>query len=684
MYRNFYLEAKRKLKLNLPDYLGCTSVLNALHNTELPLSESAIIQYGDNHYLTTNPSPDEINASIWAIENHCNIKLDAPDSTALYNLLNAYFTATRYTNPLRLLLLTSPGTLDPALAAVRNLIHVGKYGNCDVTELAKINPFGCNPVPVQIGSNIIVNPSLVKKSGVLCSLEPDFNSCYNGWQTVFDFPSTRSNELLLVAANCEDQSDGAKNNFTQPLHPGTIYRLRFKYRAATTYNGANYPGFNTLIVQLGNVGSTPQAPVYIASGPEAGCVAPYIQSPGSFTLDDATTPANVALTNGAFLFKKQLSSSDLNYQQFEVYFRSGAPFATSLNMMAYTSNSSSSAALLRDFELVPVERKCFPYPGDPDFEYSIDWNVVASQCIFRANEERADLIAHAQDLLLENQITEYNRAYNCFDNVTEMLQYGYTPKEYHYTLYYYDQAGNLVQTAPPAGVVPNNDGPPLLSKLTTYQYNSYNQLTSQTTPDAGTSKFWYNNKAQLRLSQNAKQANPENKKFSYLKYDPIGRTTESGELTSATLWQSLQDIPAAIEERDFPLQSLETLSDITWTTYDINAGVAEFTQLNTRNRVSYTETTDTNNLPGNLDNIRTYFNYDAHGNVTDVLQHLADGFDKKIKYSYDLVSNKVNYVFFQFKAADEFAHKYSYDADNRIQTVSTSTDRFSWHQDAFV
>lgn len=25
--------------------------------------------------------------------------------------------------------------------------------------------------------------------------------------------------------------------------------------------------------------------------------------------------------------------------------------------------------------------------------------------------------------------------------------------EYHYTLYYYDQAGNLVKTVPPAGVV---------------------------------------------------------------------------------------------------------------------------------------------------------------------------------------------------------------------------------------
>jgi hypothetical protein len=31
----------------------------------------------------------------------------------------------------------------------------------------------------------------------------------------------------------------------------------------------------------------------------------------------------------------------------------------------------------------------------------------------------------------------------------------YQLSEYHYTLYYYDQAGNLVKTLPPDGVQPN-------------------------------------------------------------------------------------------------------------------------------------------------------------------------------------------------------------------------------------
>ncbi|MBN8785275.1 MAG: hypothetical protein J0G98_19605 [Terrimonas ferruginea] len=37
----------------------------------------------------------------------------------------------------------------------------------------------------------------------------------------------------------------------------------------------------------------------------------------------------------------------------------------------------------------------------------------------------------------------------------ETFTASYLPKEYHYTLYYYDQAGNLVKTVPPAGVRPD-------------------------------------------------------------------------------------------------------------------------------------------------------------------------------------------------------------------------------------
>ncbi|MBK8705988.1 MAG: hypothetical protein IPN33_22155 [Saprospiraceae bacterium] len=83
----------------------------------------------------------------------------------------------------------------------------------------------------------------------------------------------------------------------------------------------------------------------------------------------------------------------------------------------------------------------------------------------------------------------------------------YEDKEYHFTLYYYDQAGNLVKTIPPEGVryvtaaadfqTINNDR--TFNKhsfftnhtmATTYVYNSLNQLVRQSMPDHDLMDIW--------------------------------------------------------------------------------------------------------------------------------------------------------------------------------------------------
>ncbi|MES2780604.1 MAG: hypothetical protein V4651_11960, partial [Bacteroidota bacterium] len=89
-------------------------------------------------------------------------------------------------------------------------------------------------------------------------------------------------------------------------------------------------------------------------------------------------------------------------------------------------------------------------------------------------------------------------------NALENFRYIYDDKEYHYTLYYYDQAGNLVKTIPPEGVAMLNitssadaistqikSGRALgIQKVytehrmpSTYIYNSLNQLVYQSIPD---------------------------------------------------------------------------------------------------------------------------------------------------------------------------------------------------------
>jgi hypothetical protein len=84
----------------------------------------------------------------------------------------------------------------------------------------------------------------------------------------------------------------------------------------------------------------------------------------------------------------------------------------------------------------------------------------------------------------------------------------------------------------------------------------------------------------------------------------------------------------------------------------------------------------------------------VHGNVNVLAQEYTDlaRLDntttghyqryKKAEYSYDLVSGNVNEVAYQKGQNDEFRHRYSYDADNRVTSVYTSRNGHTWDQDA--
>jgi RHS repeat-associated protein len=69
--------------------------------------------------------------------------------------------------------------------------------------------------------------------------------------------------------------------------------------------------------------------------------------------------------------------------------------------------------------------------------------------------------------------------------------------------------------------------------------------------------------------------------------------------------------------------------------------------------------------------------YDIHGNVHTLLQDnpslstIAQQF-KRMEYTYDLISGNVHEVRYQPGEADQYTHRYTYDADNRIVDVYTS------------
>lgn len=115
-------------------------------------------------------------------------------------------------------------------------------------------------------------------------------------------------------------------------------------------------------------------------------------------------------------------------------------------------------------------------------------------------------MASVQEATLRFRTTYYG---HCFTFSTpETFTVKMPLMDYHYTLYYYDQAGNLVRTVPPEGVRPITS-PTQLEKVnedrtnntrtvftthnlqTVYEYNSLNQLTRQSVPDHDKMDIWY-------------------------------------------------------------------------------------------------------------------------------------------------------------------------------------------------
>ncbi|HRO46818.1 RHS repeat-associated core domain-containing protein [Agriterribacter sp.] len=303
--------------------------------------------------------------------------------------------------------------------------------------------------------------------------------------------------------------------------------------------------------------------------------------------------------------------------------------------------------------------------------------------------------------------------------------------EYHYTLYYYDQAGNLVKTIPPQGVHPNFDVNwlqhvkqartennilvPEHGFITQYRYNTLNQVVQQQTPDAGVSRFWYDRIGRLVLSQNAKQAasfsaggEGPGVTYSYTLYDHLSRITEAGQLNNAGSEMNNSISRTPVQLQNWMNSNASCKKQVTATFYDQRAGESYLQkdllpyimrQSNLRNRVSFSVFTEAGNL-NNYD-YAVFYNYDIHGNIDTILQDYGSAGVmaqqgnryKRITYQYDLVSGKINRVSYQPRLydpvtkqsviqPDAFYHQYSYDAENRLTDVYTGADETHWDHDA--
>jgi RHS repeat-associated protein len=278
-------------------------------------------------------------------------------------------------------------------------------------------------------------------------------------------------------------------------------------------------------------------------------------------------------------------------------------------------------------------------------------------------------------------ISEHINKQNCLAaELNERFTASHPTTEHHYTLYYYDQAGNLVQTIPPAGVMPVPTGAfsngiwngtePLHERdyITRYQYNTLGQVVSQRTPDAGETDFHYDRVQRLRFSQNAKQVGED--KYAYTKYDGQSRIIEVGEVTDSDLTD---------EEINDPLSPASGTQDEVMTKYDEADETPPIPSDNTRGRVARVSN----------DNMTSYYDYDAHGNVRELthdIPALGNQFTNDqiitLEYDYDLVSGNVNEFRYEPGELDQFTQRFIYDADNRITSAFSSDDGYVFEEDA--
>jgi RHS repeat-associated protein len=335
--------------------------------------------------------------------------------------------------------------------------------------------------------------------------------------------------------------------------------------------------------------------------------------------------------------------------------------------------------------------------------------------------------AAADAQVLYNQVIEglwsdfYKKMKSCL-NVTENFKMTHTLKEYQYTLYYYDLAGNLVQTVPPQGVHPfnqtqvnncllPNNAPsfPAHDMETRYMYNGLNAIITNYTPDGGRLDLFLDKLYRVRFSQNAQQV--QDFKASYSNYDELGRVVEAGEFRKG----NSDNLTARTDDPGYPFVGI--ILDYTHTFYEsayippvtavgytpypsanapdgtLTAAFGTEGQQNLRNSIGAVMHRQADFtplgilIPGTEVISIISYSYDPHKNVKRVVstnsQLAGIGMQHKvIDYTNDLIAGNIHEMIYQEGTPEEYRYRYHYDLNNRIERAYTSHNGNFWELDA--
>lgn len=287
----------------------------------------------------------------------------------------------------------------------------------------------------------------------------------------------------------------------------------------------------------------------------------------------------------------------------------------------------------------------------------------------------------------------------------------YRVNYYDYAVNVYNKTGQLIKSIQPNGYVSNTTIVASPAHMTstnfasTYEYNTLGQLIKTSSPDEGVSKFAYRNDGQIRYSQSALQvdinsSNPAQRdtKVSYTDYDTLGRPIESGVITgSSGIWAIASSNPDAAliagtrSEQIFTVYdySENNTTSVTLPTTPTNltlagvlatAGISStnYTQNNLSGNVAITYT-----KPGTTISAITWYSYDLYGRTEWIVQYNEGIGGKTIHYEYDYKGNVKKVLFQKDKTAELFVHQYTYNANDVLTKVETSTNNstFTTHAD---
>lgn len=285
-------------------------------------------------------------------------------------------------------------------------------------------------------------------------------------------------------------------------------------------------------------------------------------------------------------------------------------------------------------------------------------------------------------------------------NETGALGISYNVNYYDYAVNVYNKTGQLIKSIQPNGYVNNTtvvESPAHMTSTnfaSTYKYNSLGQLTEVSNPDEGTSKYAYRSDGKIRYSQSALQVNT---KVSYTDYDSAGRPIESGIITGSDgIWATAVTntdntlIAGTRSEQIFTIydDSENNLTSVGLPTSPVNltlAGVLTTAGISSTNYIQ-------NNLSGNaaitftkpnatISSI-TWYSYNIYDRLQWIVQYNEGIGAKTIDYEYDHNGNLKKVLFQKYKTNELFVHQNTYNINNVLTKVETSTDNINFATDA--